>query len=76
MNLQADPSAHATPSSEDDLRIVHRTTVGGKFPFHAERLLPGVGWMDIDAPHPWNGDGVWLSGGLGFRWDEDIKMQN
>jgi taurine dioxygenase len=31
--------------------------------------------LNIYGPSPL-GEGVWQAGGLGFRWDDDIPMQN
>ena len=32
--------------------------------------------VDIHSANPLNADGVWIGGGIGFRWDDDIHMQN
>lgn len=85
---RAAPSAH---DASNDLRIMHRTTVQGMVSFdpdqHAgeKRLreiwsalvkqgMPNV--LDIMGRNPFNKDGVWQGGGLGYRWDEKIRMQN
>jgi len=50
-----------------------RSTVRG-----VSELAPDFGLplqLDIAGPSPF-GAGVWQVGGLGFRWDEDIPMQN
>jgi len=75
---KADGSGHKPIDGhgEDHLRIVHRSTVRGKKPFHPDELLPGVRFIDMEGPNPFNADGVWQPGGLGFRWDESIPMQN
>jgi taurine dioxygenase len=31
--------------------------------------------VDIYGPNPF-GAGVWQGGGIGFRWDDGIRMQN
>ena len=64
--------AHASPDSQG-LRIMHRSTVRG-----VHHLSPRFGlppFFDISASSPF-GEGVWQSGGLGFRWDAEAKMQN
>ncbi len=69
---RASPDAHR-PASEQGLRIMHRSTVKG-----VQDLKPGFGlpqYVDIRGANPF-GDGVWQAGGLGFRWDEQIAMQN
>ena len=69
---RAAPEAHK-PADAQGLRIMHRSTVRG-----VSDLSPGFGLpdhVDIAGPSPF-GDGVWRAGGLGFRWDADIPMQN
>ncbi len=69
---RAAPEAHR-PAGEQGLRIMHRSTVRG-----VQALAPGFGLpqcVDIDGPSPL-GDGVWQSGGVGFRWHPEIPMQN
>jgi len=69
---RAAPGAHR-PVEEQGLRIMHRSTVRG-----VEPLAPGFGlpqFIDISRPSPF-GPGVWQAGGVGFRWDEGIPMQN
>ena len=69
---RAAPQAHLPPE-EQGLRIMHRSTVRG-----VSDLEPGFGLpirIDIYGPSPF-GAGVWQSGGIGFRWDERIPMQN
>lgn len=69
---RASPRAHLSPE-EQGLRIMHRSTVRG-----VSDLAPRFGLpihLDINGPSPF-GDGVWQSGGIGFRWDESIPMQN
>lgn len=69
---RASPKAHLPPE-EQGLRIMHRSTVRG-----VSDLAPHFGLpirLDIYGPSPL-GEGVWQSGGIGFRWDESIPMQN
>ncbi|MBO6521200.1 MAG: TauD/TfdA family dioxygenase [Rhodospirillales bacterium] len=69
---RAAPEAHL-PAEEQGLRIMHRSTVRG-----VQDLAPGFGlpsYLDIYGPNPL-GEGVWHSGGLGFRWEDGIPMQN
>jgi len=69
---RASPEAHL-PAEEQGLRIMHRSTVRGIGPFSPQFGLPQH--LDIRGPSPL-GEGVWQAGGIGFRWDEDIPMQN
>ena len=69
---RAAPEAHLPPEQQG-LRIMHRSTVRG-----VQDLAPGFGLppqLDIYGPSPF-GPGVWRAGGVGFRWDESIPMQN
>ncbi|MEQ8604296.1 MAG: TauD/TfdA family dioxygenase [Marivibrio sp.] len=69
---RAAPEAHL-PAEQQGLRIMHRSTVRG-----VQDLAPGFGLplqLDIYGASPL-GDGVWRGGGLGFRWEEGIPMQN
>lgn len=72
---RAAPEAHRPPE-EQGLRIMHRVTVKAVEDFAPPFGLPQ--FMDISGPNPFeNSDGgVWQGGGLGFRWDENIHMQN
>jgi taurine dioxygenase len=77
---RATPEAHQ-PSSEVGLRILHRTTIRAESYFDPPFGLPPR--LDIhDSRTPKralgidDGAGVWDGGGLGFRWDETIPMQN
>lgn len=74
---RASPEAHLDQSKQG-LRILHRTTVKSPRP----GPLPPKTWqlptvvtqnllMSADR-----GEGVFVAGGLGFRWDPDIHMQN
>lgn len=69
---RAAPEAHM-PAEKQGLRIMHRSTVKG-----VKDLAPDFGLpqhVRIDGPNP-IGEGVWQGGGVGFRWDEGIKMRN
>ena len=69
---RATPEAHQ-PASEVGLRILHRTTIKAPNTFDPPFGLPPV--LNILGPNPL-GQGHWQGGGLGFRWDETIPMQN
>jgi taurine dioxygenase len=69
---RAAPEAHM-PVESQGLRIMHRSTVKG-----VQNLAPGFDLpqhVNIDGPNP-VGAGVWQGGGVGFRWEEGIKMRN
>lgn len=69
---RASPEAHL-PAEQQGLRILHRSTVRGM-----RNFAPGFGLplqVDIYGPNPL-GAGVWQGGGIGFRWDEGLPMQN
>lgn len=69
---RAAPEAHL-PHEQQGLRIMHRSTVRG-----VVDLVPGDGLppqVDIHGPSP-SPHGVWHGGGIGFRWDASIPMQN
>ncbi|APE30373.1 taurine dioxygenase [Halomonas aestuarii] len=69
---RAAPEAHL-PVEQQGLRIMHRSTVRGM-----QDLAPGFGLpqhVNIQGPNPL-GEGVWKGGGIGFRWEEGIPMQN
>ncbi|EOD09927.1 taurine dioxygenase-like protein [Emiliania huxleyi CCMP1516] len=70
---RASPEAHK-PSTEVGLRILHRTTIRAPQNFDPPYGLPPV--LNVLGPNPLGGGGVWQGGGLGFRWDETIPMQN
>ena len=70
---RASPEAHKS-AAEQGLRILHRTTVAATQPFRPGFGLPQA--TKINGPKPFPGDGVWQGGGIGFRWDDDIHMQN
>ncbi len=70
---RAAPEAHL-PASQQGLRIMDRVTVRSP-----RNLAPHFGlpqYINIGGPHPLNRDGVWQAGGVGFRWRDDIPMQN
>lgn len=69
---RASPQAHL-PVEEQGLRIMHRSTVRGVSALAPDFDLPQQ--LNIAGPSPF-GPGVWQAGGLGFRWDDDIPMQN
>jgi len=69
---RAAPEAHRPPE-EQGLRIMHRSTVRGVQEFPPAFGLPM--YLDIRSPSTL-GEGVWQHGGVGFRWDDDIPMQN
>ncbi len=69
---RAAPEAHL-PVEKQGLRIMHRSTVRG-----VQDLAPGFGLplhLNINGASPF-GEGVWQAGGVGFRWDDGIPMQN
>jgi taurine dioxygenase len=69
---RAAPEAHL-PAEQQGLRIMHRTTVRG-----VEDLAPAFGLplhCELRRTSPY-GDSVWQSGGIGFRWDASVPMQN
>jgi len=71
---RAAPEAHKS-AKEQGLRIVHRTTVQAPMDFEPSFGLPQ--YLNIHGPKPVDDkDGVWLGGGVGFRWKDDIHMQN
>lgn len=70
---RAAPEAHL-PAEQQGLRIMNRVTVKAR-----QNLAPHFGlpqYINITGPHPFNQDGVWQAGGVGFRWKDDIRMQN
>lgn len=69
---RASPEAHLPPE-EQGLRIMHRSTVRGVSEFAPHFGLPL--FINTGAQSPF-GEGVWQAGGIGFRWDDSIPMQN
>ena len=61
------------PVAKQGLRIMHRSTVKGVQNFAPGFDLPPH--VNIDGPNP-VGAGVWQGGGVGFRWEDGIKMRN
>lgn len=70
---RASPEAHLPPEQQG-LRIMHRTTTKAPRNFAPPFGLPQ--FADIHGPSPFGGKGVWQGGGIGFRWDDSIRMQN
>ncbi|CAE8735006.1 unnamed protein product [Polarella glacialis] len=75
---KASPQAHNPDIKEQGLRILHRTTVKAMKPFMPGFNLPATATRELltAAQDTSNGKGVFVAGGLGFRWDESIRMQN
>jgi len=69
---RASKTAHM-PKEKQGLRILHRSTVRGMQNFAPHFDLPQ--FFDLNRPNPF-GSGVWKRGGIGFRWDDGIPMQN
>ena len=70
---RASPEAHL-PAEQQGLRIMDRVTIKAR-----QNLAPHFGlpqYINMAGPHPFNKDGVWQAGGVGFRWKDDIRMQN
>lgn len=70
---RASPEAHM-PAEQQGLRIMDRVTIKAR-----QNLAPHFGlptYINMNGPHPFNKDGVWQTGGVGFRWKDDIRMQN
>ena len=70
---RAAPEAHMS-AEQQGLRIMDRVTVKAK-----QNLAPHFGLpqhINLAGPHPFNRDGIWQAGGIGFRWKDDIPMQN
>ncbi|WP_404417160.1 TauD/TfdA family dioxygenase [Vreelandella aquamarina] len=70
---RAAPEAHMS-AEQQGLRIMDRVTVKAK-----QNLAPHFGLprhINLGGPHPFNHDGIWQAGGIGFRWKDDIPMQN
>lgn len=74
---RASPEAHQ-PSKDVGLRILHRAT--GKAPFQGFEPHFGLHqYMDIHGPNPFSNsdnEGVWIGGGIGFRYDPTLHYQN
>lgn len=72
---RASAEAHADKAKQG-LRILHRTTVRAFRPFSPPFGLPDVATSDLLQAADTSGTGVFVPGGLGFRWDPTIRMQN
>jgi taurine dioxygenase len=72
---KAMPEAHAD-AKKQGLRILHRTTIKARQNFDPPAPLPPA--LNVYGPNPFGpkASGVWIGGGIGFRWDENIRMQN
>lgn len=70
---RAAPEAHM-PAEQQGLRIMDRVTIKAKQPLAPHFGLPQ--YINLSGPHPFNKDGIWLAGGVGFRWKDDIRLQN
>ncbi|MHA7879136.1 MAG: TauD/TfdA dioxygenase family protein [Saccharospirillum sp.] len=70
---RASPEAHL-PAQQQGLRIMDRVTIKSERDLAPHFGLPQ--YINLAGPHPLNQDGVWLAGGIGFRWKDDIPMQN
>lgn len=72
---RATPEAHEA-AADRGLRILHRSTIKAPKDFTPPHGLPPA--LNIAGPNPLGpaAGGVWAAGGLGFRWDETIPMQN
>lgn len=71
---RATKEAHADAGVQG-LRILHRTTVAGMVDFDPPDNFNIPHMININGPNPF-GTGVFIGGGLGFRWDPTIRMQN
>mmetsp|Transcript_103642 Transcript_103642/g.167138 ORF Transcript_103642/g.167138 Transcript_103642/m.167138 type:complete len:342 (-) Transcript_103642:352-1377(-) len=71
---RASKEAHAS-ADKQGLRILHRTTVKGMIDFDPPEKFGLPPQIDIQSKNPF-GSGVFIGGGLGFRWDPSIRMQN
>lgn len=69
---RASPEAHL-PAEDQGLRIMHRSTVRGVQALAPDFDLPL--YFNIHGPSPFS-EGVWQDGGIGFRWNDGIPMQN
>ena len=70
---RASPEAHM-PAEQQGLRIMDRVTIKSPRDLKPHFGLPQH--INIFGSHALNKDGVWQSGGVGFRWKDDIPMQN
>lgn len=72
---RASDEAH-TDAESQGLRILHRTTVKAMKPFVPPFGLPPLATRELLVNANISGDGIFVAGGLGFRWDENIRLQN
>eukprot|EP00802_Teleaulax_amphioxeia_P010643 Tamp_10671.p2 GENE.Tamp_10671~~Tamp_10671.p2 ORF type:complete len:448 (+),score=90.14 Tamp_10671:97-1440(+) len=61
--------------TKQGLRILHRTTVKGMIDFDPPPKFGLPPTINVYGRNPF-GSGVFIGGGLGFRWDPSIRMQN
>ena len=71
---RASKQAH-TDANTQGLRILHRTTVAGMIDFDPPAKFGLPPMINVHGRNPF-GKGVFIGGGLGFRWDPNIHMQN
>eukprot|EP00933_Yihiella_yeosuensis_P068754 TRINITY_DN7471_c0_g1_i2.p1 TRINITY_DN7471_c0_g1~~TRINITY_DN7471_c0_g1_i2.p1 ORF type:complete len:379 (+),score=51.97 TRINITY_DN7471_c0_g1_i2:85-1221(+) len=72
---KASPEAHSDAASQG-LRILQRTTVKAMQDFLPGFGLPPVATRQILMDANPSGEGFFEGGGIGYRWDESIRMQN
>jgi len=74
---RAAPEAHQN-ATKQGLRILHRTTIKAMKDFLPGFGLPATATRDllVKANEASQDEGVFVAGGLGFRWDPSIRMQN
>lgn len=70
---RASPEAHMSKESQG-LRVMDRVTIKSRQNFKPHFGLPQ--FLNIFHQHPFSNNGVWKAGGIGFRWKDDIPMQN
>ena len=70
---RASPEAHL-PAESQGLRIMDRVTIKSKHDLAPHFGLPQ--YINLSGPNLFNKDGVWQAGGVGFRWKDDIRLQN
>lgn len=70
---RAAPEAHM-PKEKQGLRVLDRVTIKSNNELKPHFGLPQ--FINISQPNPFGSEGVWQAGGVGFRWKEQIPMQN
>ena len=71
---RASPEAHL-PVSKVGLRVMHRVTAKAPFDgFKPQFGLPQ--YINIYDENPFGGNGVWIGGGIGFRFHPSLHYQN